>query len=55
MIDAVLTVMALLAGCLTLEAYAAARGPFGYQSKYGFSSDAEDCEPAEARASEYPH
>jgi hypothetical protein len=54
MIDAVLTVLALLAGGLTLEVYAAARAPLGYQDEHGFHLGTEAHEAAKARPSENP-
>ncbi len=36
MMDLALVVLALLAGGLTLEIYAAARAPLGYQDERGF-------------------
>ena len=36
MIDIALSVLALVAGGLTVEIYAAARAPLGYQDQHGF-------------------
>jgi hypothetical protein len=47
MIDVALSVLALLAGGLTLEVYAAARAPLGYQDEHGFHLGTEAHEPAE--------
>ena len=41
MIDVALTVLALFAGGLTLEVYATARAPRGYQDEYGFQLSPE--------------
>ena len=41
MIDVVLSVLALFAGGLTLEVYASARAPLGYQDEYGFQLSPE--------------
>jgi hypothetical protein len=54
MIDVTLSVLALFAGGLTLEMYAAARAPLGYQDERGFHLGTEAQEPAEGRPSENP-
>jgi hypothetical protein len=43
MMDLALTVLALIAGGLTLEVYAAARAPLGYQDERGFRPGTEAC------------
>ena len=52
MLDVALSVVALIAGGLILEAFAAAKAPFGYQDKHGFhfgtqkkSFDSQDQNP----------
>ena len=54
MIDAVLTVLALLAGGVSLELFAAARAPLGYQDEQGFHSGAEAQECAMGCPGENP-
>ena len=54
MIDVALSVLALVAGGLTLEVYAAAGAPLGYQDEHGFHLGPEAYEPAEDRPSESP-
>lgn len=41
MIDFALGILALLAGCVSLELYTAARAPLGYQDESGFHLGAE--------------
>jgi hypothetical protein len=55
MIDVALSVLALVAGGLTLQAYAAASGSLGYQDERGFHPGAEVYEPLEDRPSESPN
>lgn len=45
MIDFALGIVALLAGCVSLELYAAVRAPLGYQDESGFhlGAEAQDC------------
>ena len=54
MLDVALSVVALIAGGLILEVFAAAKAPFGYQDKHGFhfgtearkrASDSQDENP----------
>ena len=52
MIDVALSVLALVAGGLTLQAYAAAGASPGHQDERGFRPGAEVYEPAEDRPSE---
>ena len=52
MIDVALSVLAFLAGGLTLELYAAARAPLGYEDEHGFHLGPEAHELAEDRPSE---
>ena len=54
MIDVALSVLALFAGGLVLEVYAAARAPLGYQDEQGFHPGTKAHEPAEDRPSENP-
>ena len=54
MIDVALSVLAFLAGGLTLELYAAARAPLGYEDEHGFHLGSEAYEHAEERLSENP-
>lgn len=54
MIDVALSVLALFAGGLALEVYAAARAPLGYQDELGFHPGAEAHEPAEDLPSQNP-
>ena len=42
MIDVALSVLALLAGGLTLQAYAAAHGAQGYHDEHGFHPGADE-------------
>jgi len=54
MIDVGLSVLALLAGCVSLELYAAARAPLGYQDEQGFHLGVEARNCAENCPSEQP-
>ena len=47
MIDVTLSILALVAGGVTLELFAAARAPLGYQDERGFHLGAEATETAE--------
>ena len=47
MIDVTLSILALVAGGVTLELFAAARAPLGYQDDRGFHLGAEHRETAE--------
>ena len=47
MIDVTLSILALVAGGVTLELFAAARAPLGYQDERGFHLGAEKRENAE--------
>ena len=54
MIDVTLSILALVAGGVTLELFAAARAPLGYQNEQGFHLGAEQHQPAEDFQSENP-
>jgi hypothetical protein len=54
MIDVTLSILALVAGGVTLELFAAARAPLGYQDDRGFHLGAEQQQPAEDFQSENP-
>ena len=54
MIDVALSILALLAGCGSLELYAAARAPLGYQDEHGYHPGVEPQEYAETCPSEQP-
>jgi hypothetical protein len=47
MIDVTLSILALVAGGVTLELFAAARAPLGYQDDRGFHLGAQPTESAE--------
>jgi hypothetical protein len=47
MIDVTLSILALVAGGVTLELFAAARAPLGYQDDRGFHLGAQSTETAE--------
>jgi hypothetical protein len=47
MLDVALSVLALLAGGVSLELYAAAGAPLGYQDEHGFHLGVEAPKPAE--------
>jgi hypothetical protein len=47
MIDVALTILALIGGGLTLELFAAAWPPLGYQSESGLTLHAGSCDAAE--------
>jgi hypothetical protein len=47
MIDVTLSILALVAGGVTLELFAAARAPLGYQDDRGFHMGAENRQNAE--------
>jgi hypothetical protein len=55
MIDVALSILALLAGCVSLELYAAARAPLGYQDELGFHLGVEAQKYAETCPSEQPN
>ena len=50
MIDVTLSILALVAGGVTLELFAAARAPLGYQDERGFHLGAEQSKNAEDQA-----
>jgi hypothetical protein len=54
MIDIALSVLALVAGGLTVEIYAAARAPLGYQDQHGFHLGIEPPHPATDYPGEKP-
>ncbi|HNR70946.1 MAG TPA: hypothetical protein PLV05_05310 [Verrucomicrobiota bacterium] len=47
MTDVAITLLALLAGCVSLEVYFALRAPLGYQDEHGFHLGSETPECAE--------
>jgi hypothetical protein len=54
MIDVTLSILALVAGGVTLELFAAARAPLGYQDERGFHLGAEQHQTVEDIQSENP-
>ena len=54
MIDLALSVLALVAGGLTLEIYSATGAPLGYRGEPGFHRDTNAHEPDETHLSESP-
>jgi len=52
MTDVAMALLALLAGCVSLEVYVAVRAPLGYQDEQGFHLGAETQRRAEPGLSE---